>query len=272
VIRAAAALLAALVCATPALARDVTFTGALKQGGLIVARAPGALSATLDGRALSVAPDGTFVFGFGAEAKPESRLVVRHGDGFEEAHTLPVARQAWKIERIEGLPPAMVNPPLAVQERIARENTLLARARAPRTSEVWFAQGFAWPVVGRISGVFGSRRVLNGQEMSPHWGLDIAMPTGTPVVAPAPGCVTLAEADLYYTGGTVILDHGYGVMSTYAHLSKVSVQVGQLLQAGEQLGAVGATGRVTGPHLHWNIHWLDVRIDPALVVPPPPPR
>ena len=265
----AAVLLAMLVGAAGAHARDISYNGAFLQGSLVVARAPGAQSAALDGRALTIAPDGTFVFGLSAEAKAEARLLVRYADGFEEAHTLPIARQTWKVERVDGLPPAMVNPPAAVQARIARENTLIANARKDQTPETWFAGGFAWPVVGRISGVFGSRRVLNGQPMSPHWGLDIAMPTGTPVLAPAPGRVTLAESDLYYTGGTIILDHGYGVTSTYAHLSKVAVKVGQTVQPGEQIGAVGATGRVTGAHLHWTINWFDVRIDPALVVPPP---
>ncbi len=266
----AAALLAMLVGAAAAHARDISYSGALVQGGLVIASAPGAQSATVDGRAVTVAPDGTFVFGIHAEAKPEARLIVRYGDGFEEMHTLPVKRQIWKVERVDGLPPAMVNPPPAVQARIARENALIASARRDQAPETWFAGGFAWPVVGRISGVFGSRRILNGQPMSPHWGLDIAMPTGTPVVAPAPARVTLAESDLYYTGGTIILDHGYGVTSTYAHLSNVGVKVGQIVQLGEQIGAVGATGRVTGAHLHWTVNWFDVRIDPALVVAPAP--
>ena len=266
----AAALLAVLLSAAAAHARDITYSAAFVQGGLVVARAPGAQTAALDDRALTVAPDGTFVFGIGAEAKPEARLIVRYADGFEEMHTLRVTRQIWKVERVAGLPPAMVNPPQAVQARIARENTLIANARKDQTQQTWFAGGFAWPVVGRISGVFGSRRVLNGQPMSPHWGLDIAMPTGTPVLAPAAGRVTLAEADLYYTGGTIILDHGFGVTSTYAHLSKVGVKAGQIVQPGEQIGAVGATGRVTGAHLHWTINWFDVRIDPALVVTPAP--
>ena len=259
-----------LVGAAAAHARDISYSGALVQGGLVIASAPGAQSATFDGRAVTVAPDGTFVFGIHAEAKPEARLIVRYGDGFEEMHTLSVKRQIWKVERVDGLPPAMVNPPPAVQARIARENALIASARRDQAPETWFAGGFAWPVVGRISGVFGSRRILNGQPMSPHWGLDIAMPTGTPVVAPAPARVTLAESDLYYTGGTIILDHGYGVTSTYAHLSKVGVKVGQIVQLGEQIGAVGATGRVTGAHLHWTVNWFDVRIDPALVVAPAP--
>lgn len=266
----AAFVFAVLVGAAAAHARDISYSGAFIQGGLVVAHAPGAQSALLDGRPVTVAPDGTFVFGIGADAKPEARLVVRYGDGFEEMHTLPVKRQIWKVERVDGLPPAMVNPPPAIQARIARDNALIANARKDQTPETWFAGGFAWPVVGRISGVFGSRRILNGQPMSPHWGLDIAMPNGTPVGAPAPGRVTLAESDLYYTGGTIILDHGYGVTSTYAHLSKVGVKVGQTVQTGEPIGAVGATGRVTGAHLHWTINWFDVRIDPALVLAPAP--
>ncbi len=260
----------ALVGAGGAWAKDISFTGTFTQGGLVVARAVGATAATLNGRAVSVAPDGTFVFGFAADAKATATLVVRFADGAEETRALAVAPQKWKIERVDGLPPAMVNPPPEVTARINNEAAAISRARAGVTPEEWFAGGFQWPVRGRISGVFGSRRVLNGQEMAPHWGLDIAMPTGTPVVAPAPGRVTLAETDLYYTGGTIILDHGYGVTTTYAHLSKVSVKVGQTLQAGELIGAVGATGRVTGPHLHWNIHWFDMRIDPALVVSPAP--
>ena len=263
-------LAASLLAAGCVWAKDVTLQGALTQGGLIVGQAPGATSATINGRAVAVAPDGTFVFGLPAEAKAAGTLLVKYPDGTEEARALTVVAQKWKIERIDGLPPAMVNPPPEVTVRINRENALIAKARSGTLAETWFAGGFAWPVKGRISGVFGSRRVLNGQEMSPHWGMDIAMPTGTPVLAPAFGRVVLAENDLYYTGGTIILDHGYGVTSAYSHLSKVGVKVGQTVQTGEQIGAVGATGRVTGPHLHWTINWFDVRIDPALVVQPPP--
>lgn len=266
-------LLVTAVCvavALPAGAGEVSFQGAFRQGGLILAHATDATAASLDGRAVAVAPDGTFVFGFGPEAKAEATLVVRFRDGTEESLAIRVAPQIWKVERIQGLPAAMVNPPAALAARINRENAAIARAHAAATAGEWFAQGFAWPVTGRISGVFGSRRVLNGQEMSPHWGLDVAVPTGTPVTAPAPGIVVLAEPDLYYTGGTVILDHGFGVTSTYSHLSQVSVRAGQMLQTGEALGAVGATGRVTGAHLDWRINWFDVRIDPALVVPAMP--
>lgn len=265
-----AALLFALVWAPAALARDVTFTGSFVQGGLVVAHAPGATEAVFDGRTLPIAPDGTFVFGLAPDAKSEAPVVLRYADGASETQVLKVARQVWKVERVNGLPPETVNPPPAIQQRINAENAKIAKARADSAASPWFLAGFDWPVTGRISGVFGSRRVLNGQEGAPHWGLDVAAPTGAPVRAPAPGRVVLAEPDFYLSGGTVLLDHGFGVSSSYSHLSKVTVKVGDEVKQGEPIGAVGATGRVTGAHLHWTMNWYNVRIDPALVVPPMP--
>lgn len=266
----AAVLLLALAWAPAALARDITFTGSFTQGGLVVVHAPGATAAALDSRSLAVAPDGTFVFGLAPDAKSEVQVVLRYADGTSETQTLKVARQTWKVERVNGLPPETVNPPPAVQQRINAENAQIAKARAESAQALWFLSGFDWPVTGRISGVFGSRRVLNGQEGAAHWGLDVAAPTGTPIRAPAPGRVLLAEGDFYLSGGTVILDHGYGVSTSYSHMSKVSVKAGDELKQGDLLGAVGATGRVTGPHLHWTMNWYTTRIDPALVVPPMP--
>lgn len=266
----AAVLALALVWAPAALARDVTFTGSFTQGGLVVVQAPGVIAAALDARPLDVAPDGTFVFGLAPEARSEVQVVLFYADGSRESQTLKVARQTWKVERVNGLPPETVNPPPAVQQRINAENAKIATARADSAPALWFLSGFDWPVTGRISGVFGSRRVLNGQEGAPHWGLDVAAPVGTPIRAPAPGRVVLADPDFYLSGGTVILDHGFGVSSSYSHLSKVAVKPGDELKQGDVLGAVGATGRVTGPHLHWTLHWYTTRIDPALVVPPMP--
>ena len=260
----------ALAWAPAALARDITFTGTFMQGGLVVVQAPGATAATLDTRSLNVAADGTFVFGLAPDAKSEVQVVLRYADGTRETQTLSVARQNWKVERVNGLPPETVNPPPAIQQRINAENAKISKARADSAQALWFLSGFDWPVTGRISGVFGSRRMLNGQEGAPHWGLDVAAPTGTPIRAPAPGRVVLAEPDFYLSGGTVILDHGYGVSSSYSHMSKVTVKPGDELKQGDVLGAVGATGRVTGPHLHWTLNWYATRIDPALVVPPMP--
>jgi murein DD-endopeptidase MepM/ murein hydrolase activator NlpD len=130
--------------------------------------------------------------------------------------------------------------------------------------------GFVWPAQGPISGVYGSQRFYNGEPRNPHYGVDVAVPKGTPVHAPAAGVVTLAEPDLYFSGGTVILDHGYRLSSTFLHMSEVSVQVGDELQAGDLIGAVGSTGRATGPHLDWRMNWRQQRIDPQLLAPPMP--
>jgi murein DD-endopeptidase MepM/ murein hydrolase activator NlpD len=174
------------------------------------------------------------------------------------------------VQRIDGLPPRQVTPPQEVLDRIRVENIEIGKARANDTPQAWFAGGFVWPAIGPISGVYGSQRILNGKPRQPHYGVDVAMPTGTPVRAPAPGRVTLAENDLYFTGGTVILDHGHGVTSAFLHMSKVHVQVGDVLGQGDLLGEIGATGRVTGAHLDWRVNWFKVRIDPELVVGPMP--
>ena len=130
--------------------------------------------------------------------------------------------------------------------------------------------GFQWPAIGPISGVYGSQRIYNGTPRSPHYGVDVAVPTGTPVLAPSSGVVTLAEPDLFYSGGTIILDHGFRLSSSFLHLSKVHVAVGQEVKQGELIGEVGATGRATGPHLDWRMSWRNQRIDPQLLAPPMP--
>jgi murein DD-endopeptidase MepM/ murein hydrolase activator NlpD len=164
----------------------------------------------------------------------------------------------------------MVEPSEEDLARIKADAEAIAKARARDSAEPLWDTEWRWPVVGRISGVFGSQRILNGQPRRPHYGVDVAMPTGTPVVAPADGVVSLAHGDMYFTGGTVILDHGHGVGSLYAHLSAVDVAEGTRLRKGERLGAIGATGRATGPHLHWGMTWYALNVDPALVVPPMP--
>ncbi|MDQ3206037.1 MAG: M23 family metallopeptidase, partial [Pseudomonadota bacterium] len=162
--------------------------------------------------------------------------------------------------------PATVSPPPALAARIAREQAQVSAARERNDPRADFAQAFVWPVQGRISGRFGNHRVYNGTPGSAHSGMDIAAATGTEVQAPAAGVVTFAAPDLYLTGGTLLLDHGHGISSNFLHLSRLDVQVGDRLEQGEVLGAVGATGRATGPHLHWGMSWFGVRIDPLLVL------
>ena len=256
--------------AAPALAEPLRLDGPLLQGGMVLGQTEPGAAVTLDGRTVRVAADGRFVFGFNWDYAGTARLVVRLPDGGSEERLLQVAKRQYREQRIDGLPPKMVTPPDDVLARIRRENAAIAEVRARDNVTPWFAGGFVWPVKGIITGVFGSRRVLNGEPRRPHFGIDIAAPTGTPVLAPADGMVALAEQDLYFTGGTVMLDHGHGLTTVYSHLQDVSVAVGRELRQGDVIGTVGATGRATGPHLDWRLNWFDQRLDPALVVGPMP--
>jgi murein DD-endopeptidase MepM/ murein hydrolase activator NlpD len=263
----------ATVCAGVGAARGAVpleLRGALTQGGLVFARAPAGAAARLDGRGLRVGADGRFAFGFGRDHAPEAELEIALPDGARETRRLAIARRVYDIQRIEGLPPRMVEPSEAEMARIKADNEAIAAARAVHTPQAWWDTEWIWPVIGRISGVYGSQRILNGQPRRPHFGVDVAMPAGTPVVAPAPGVVSLAAADMYFTGGTLMIDHGHGVASLYAHLSALDAALGRRVAKGERIGAIGATGRVTGAHLHWGMTWQSVHVDPGLVVPPMP--
>jgi murein DD-endopeptidase MepM/ murein hydrolase activator NlpD len=262
------AVLLALLAA-PVHAQDVRFEGQFVQGGVVFGTTQPGASVALDGQPVRVSPDGRFVIGFAREAPRAARLDVSAG-GAGRTIELVVAARRFDIQRIDGLPEAKVTPDPAALARIAAENAKLVAARRRDTPEALFAGGFRWPATGPISGVYGSQRILNGQPRAPHLGVDVARPTGTPVVAAADGIVSLAEPDLFFTGGTLVIDHGHGLSSIYAHLSRIDVAVGRRVRAGEPVAAIGATGRVTGAHLHWGLTWFDVRLDPALVVPPMP--
>jgi len=251
-------------------ARALDWTGPIAQGGFVSGRAAPGARLSLDGTAVRVGPRGEFAFGFGRDAKPESTLTVTSPAGRTETRKLAVTRRSWIEQPITGLPPGMVTPPPETLERIGRERERVRAARRHDTPEPLFAAGFIWPATGRISGVFGSRRILNGEPRAPHLGVDVARPTGTPVSAAAPGIVRLAEADLYFQGGTIILDHGHAVSSSYLHLSRLDVRPGQRVAQGEVIGAIGATGRVTGPHLHFEIGWMGIPVDPETALPPMP--
>ena len=243
--------------------------GEFTQGGFIVGRAAPGSAVMLDGRAVPLAADGSFALGFPFDAAATADLVVREPAGSEIRRTLSVARRQFIVQRIDGLPPAMVTPPPEVLERIRQENERIRAARAIVSPVPHFLGGWRWPAVGRISGVFGSHRILNGEPRSVHYGVDVAAPRGSDVVAAAPGTVTLAGS-LYFSGGTVFIDHGIGVNTSYLHLDSVAVREGEFVTAGQTIGTLGATGRATGPHLHWGLNWFEVRLDPALVAPPMP--
>lgn len=244
-----------------------TFT----QGALVIGSAEHGAEITLDGKPLRVDPStGRFVFGVDRDRKEAFTLVATYGDGRRETRSLPVQLRDYDIERIDGLPPRKVSPNTTDLERIRREGRLISAARAGDSENPFFEAGFAWPVTGRISGRYGNQRILNGKPRRPHLGIDIAAPRGTPVLASAPGVVVLAESDLFYTGGTVVLDHGYGLTTIYSHLERVDVENGQQVATGLQVGTLGSTGRSTGPHLDWRINWFDVRLDPELIAGPMP--
>lgn len=248
------------------LADTLTLDGSLSQGGLIVGHAPPGTRIELDGKTVRVAEDGLFAFGFGRDAAPEANLVITYSGGAIERRTLAIGQRQYRVQRIDGLPPAMVTPPPEVLARIRRENARIAEARARDTRANWFEGGFIRPTEGPVSGVYGSQRILNGEPRRPHYGLDIAPPEGTAVIAPAGGIVALAETALYYTGGTVMIDHGHGVVSVFSHLSALDVEEGQSVEQGTRIGAVGSTGRATGPHLDWRVNWFTERLDPALLI------
>lgn len=249
----------------------IVFPAMASQGQLVFGKVPAGSDVQVDGRALRTTPYGTAVFGIGRDRTDPVNVTVRRPDGSEETVPISVTPRDWPVERVAGIPPQTVNPPPTVAERIAREQAMVSSARLRDEPRVDFTQGFIWPVNGRISGRFGNQRVYvlpdgTGEPKSPHSGMDIAAAAGTPVRAPAAGVVTFANPDLYLTGGTVLLDHGHGVSSNFLHLSRIDVQVGAQVRQGDIIGAVGSTGRSSGPHLHWGMNWFEVRIDPLLVL------
>lgn len=246
----------------------LTLTGNAVEGGLLMGRtAPGA-QVSLNGAAVEVAGDGHFLLGFGREDAGTVALEVRVG-GEVLSRTITVADRTFKIERIDGLPQRKVTPmdPKDLA-RIKKEKAEIAGARQTRASELGYLMGFRWPATGRISGVYGSQRVLNGKPRRPHYGTDIAVPEGTPVGAVADGRVVFVHPGMFFNGKTVLLDHGLGLRSIYIHLSRTDVAVGDLVKAGDIIGAVGKTGRATGPHLHFTMTLDNIQLDPEVVLGP----
>ncbi|WP_372013081.1 M23 family metallopeptidase [Pseudoxanthomonas sp. 10H] len=272
-LRSAATLLAAVVLAAtplhpaPAQSDDrVVFPASVPQGSMVLGKVPPGSRVEYAGRILRSTGYGTVVFGIGRDEAGPVRIAVVRPDGTRVDADIAVTTRDWPVQRVDGVPPKTVDPPPDIAERIRREQARVTAARERDDDRADFARPFAWPVQGRISGRFGHQRVYNGKPGSPHSGMDIAAPTGTPVRAPAAGVVTFAAPDLYLTGGTLLIDHGFGISSNFLHLSRIDARVGDRVEQGQVVGAVGATGRATGPHLHWGMNWFDVRIDPLLVL------
>lgn len=219
---------------------------------------------------LKAAADGTVVFGVGRDETGVKRITIKYGTGETTAFNILIKPRQFKIEDIKGVPQNTVTPPPDIAARIQREQAEVVAARLRMDDRQDFATNFIWPVEGRVSGVYGSQRIYNGTPKSWHSGLDVAAKQGTPIKAPAAGIITFAKPDLYLTGGTVLIDHGMGVSSNFLHLSRLDVKVGDRVEKGQVIGLVGMTGRATGPHMHWGMNWLKVRIDPQLMLPAKP--
>jgi murein DD-endopeptidase MepM/ murein hydrolase activator NlpD len=245
------------------------FQGAVTQGGLLLGTAPpGAVAVTLDGRAVEMDAERRFLVGFGREAGPRAVVEVRLADGTRVRETLSVAPRTFRVQSIPSLRQSTTPDP-AYERLRASEVALIRGARAVRRLGTGWTERFRWPADGRITGVYGSQRILGGVPMNPHFGLDIAAPTGTPIYAPASGTVALASPPKFsLEGNLVLIDHGAGLNSVFIHLSRVDVKAGDVVVPGQIIGAIGTTGRSTGPHLHWAMNWGDVRVDPQLLVPP----
>ncbi len=249
---------------------DLELDGRIEQGAVVFGKVdPPSARIYHDGEPVPVSERGEFVIGFGRDAPATSRLEVVTRDGVRQVKTLEVARRAYRIQRIDGLPPAKVTPRRKEDlERIRRDAALVRKARSRVDGRVDFRSGFQWPVTGPITGVYGSQRILNGKPKRPHYGVDVAGPVGTPVRAPADGIVTLAVPDMFYSGGTLIVDHGHGLSSTFLHLNRILVKEGERVRKGQVVAEMGATGRVTGAHLDWRMNLRGKRVDPQTVVGP----
>lgn len=242
----------------------------ISQGGALLLQAPIGSSVWWNGKSVFVDSSGRALVAMHRDTK-QALLKVATIDGQESIYNLPVFTREYKIERVDGLPPAKVTAPPdpEILKRIRREAKEIRTARKRTDDRPDFINGFIWPVKGRISGVYGSQRILNGIPKTPHYGVDVAVPTGTVVVAPADGIIIYANPDMYYAGGTLVIDHGHGLSSAFLHLSALMVDSGTKVKKGQPVAKVGATGRATGPHLDWRMNWGEsVRVDPQLLVQP----
>ncbi|MBO6506649.1 MAG: M23 family metallopeptidase [Kordiimonadaceae bacterium] len=246
--------------AAPVLNGDAT------QGGMMWGTVSADTKIWLDDQPVAVHQSGVFVFGFGRDAAATMTLRFEYADGSGEEVSLQIADREFDIERVNGLPPKTVTPPPEWRDRRKVETGRVRSARSVQMPETLWIDGFLKPAEGRFSGFYGSQRILNGEPRSPHYGLDIAAVTGTPVYAPAGGVVRLSAPDFLLEGGIIIVDHGLGVTSTLFHLDTVTVEEGQRVQKGEPIGTIGATGRASGPHVDWRVNWKSVRLDPLLLL------
>jgi len=255
------------LCVNSAIAKpSIELSGEIKQGGLIVGKTNSNNSVTLNNKPLTVSENGDYVFGFSRDDKTSYNLVVTEPNGLQVTKTLTPSKRDYKLQRIEGIKKSIMEPNPEAVARSQKDSKQIKAARKISSNTTSFARGFIEPIKGTITGVYGSQRIYNGVPKRPHFGLDYAGKIGDPVKAPASGKVLLWVPDMFYSGGTMIIDHGQGVSSTFLHLSHSFVKQGAIVKQGDVVASVGNSGRVTGPHLDWRINWFNVKIDPALVL------
>lgn len=264
--KVATALVISVVASNQASAGSLTLFGEIKQGSLIIGKTEKSATVTLNDEAILVSEQGNFAFGFGRDEKKAQTLEVTFKDGSKTTRQLTPAAQKYNIQRVEGIAKKIMQPSKENAARAKKDAALVWNTRNITSNRSDFATGFIAPAKGRITGVYGSQRFYNGKAGRPHYGLDYAGKTGTPVVAPASGKVVMYVPDMFYSGGTMIIDHGHGVTSTFLHLSASFVKQGDEVKKGQKVAAIGSTGRSTGPHLDWRVNWKHVKLDPALAL------
>ena len=243
----------------------VEFKGKFLQGHFIIGITDPNAKILVGKKEIKVSKDGYFVFGIDRDRKFDV-IITKIINGKKEIITKQVVKRKYNIQRIDGLEESKVTPPESVYKRIKEENNKIGEARAINSDLPFFKNQFIMPVKGIISGVYGSQRILNGKPRWPHYGIDIAAKQGTIIKSSGSGVVTMAEDDLYYTGGTIIMDHGHGISTIYSHLETVMVSVGDKINQSDIIGTVGSTGRSTGPHLDFRVNWFQTRLDPMSVI------
>ena len=243
----------------------IEFKGKFLQGHYIVGVTDPTSEIIIDKKKVKVSEDGYFVFGIDRDRKFDL-TITKIKNGKKEKITKKILKRKYNIQRIDGLEESKVTTPESVYKRIKEENNKIGEARAINSDLTFFKNQFIMPVEGIISGVYGSQRILNGKPKWPHYGIDIAAKKGTMIKSSGAGVVTMAEDDLYYTGGTIIMDHGHGISTIYSHLETVMVSVGDKINKGDIIGTVGSTGRSTGPHLDFRVNWFQTRLDPMTIL------
>ena len=248
-------------------ANSISLLGKFEQGSLIRGKVPAHSQVYLNDKELFISENGHFVFGFGRDAELTQMIKVTYPNGLTELKPIKVQVKKYKIDRVNGISKNIMKPNHKAVVRSKKDGKQVRVARSTNSKITAVFNDFIWPVTGRISGVYGSQRVYNGKPGRPHYGVDVARITGTPIVSPADGVITLSVPDMFYSGGTLIIDHGFGVSSSMLHLSKLYVKKGQRVKQGQNIAEIGATGRVTGPHLDWRLNWFQMRLDPTSIVP-----